>query len=177
MSRRNLNTVRGCWSSKGLKELGRGPLQSYATFTYIHCIFFECILASRTWKSCHACILCRRLSRCFWVAFRILSTRTMMRMNRWWIGDEHEDAEDDNGTCGILWPVMLTSHGRLFQLPSHFGCSLLPAACCTRSWKNSNERTDIWAKVVKQSPVVAVVLVWFQTDNFSELLQIEKHIT
>lgn len=72
---------------------------------------------------------------------------------------------------------MLTSHGRLFQLPSHFGCSLLPAACCTRSWKNSNERTDIWAKVVKQSPVVAVVLVWFETDNFSELLRIEKHIT
>jgi len=28
----------------------------------------------------------------------ILSTRTMMRMN----SDEHENAEDDNGTCGIM---------------------------------------------------------------------------
>ena len=68
---------------------------------------------------------------------------------------------------------MAGSFNCLVTLGAH--CCLLRAA--HGAGKNSNERTDIWAKVVKQSPVVAVVLVWFETDNFSELLRIEKHIT
>ena len=71
----------------------------------------------------------------------------------WRQKDEHEDMRR---LRMIMVPLarmvpVAADMSWLFQLPtSHFGCSLLPAACCTRSWKNS-ERTD-GAKVVKQSP-------------------------